>query len=59
MFEDGLRAFAEELDRTRELCAQLLEGSPAGQESAARAFKDLVRPREALFRFSPMRTVMP
>lgn len=49
VFAQGVAAFAEELARTREM---------AGQASAQWAFDDLVRPREALFRFSAVRAVM-
>lgn len=49
VFAQGVTAFAEELARTRDM---------AGQASAQGVFDDLVRPREALFRFSAVRAVM-
>ena len=49
VFAQGVAAFSEELTRTREM---------AGQASAQWVFDDLVRPREALFRFSAVRAVM-
>ena len=50
VFAQGVAAFSEELARTREM---------AGQESSAQwVFDDLVRPREALFRFSAVRAVV-
>ena len=49
VFAQGVAAFSEELARTRDM---------AGQESAQRVFDDLLRPREALFRFSGVRAVM-
>lgn len=54
VFAEGTRAFREELERTRELAS----GGMAGQVPAQRVFEDLVRPREALFRFSAVRAVM-
>ncbi len=57
VFAEGVRAFNEELQRTRALTADML-GDGLGQTSAARVFEDLVRPREALFRFSSVRAVM-
>lgn len=49
VFAQGVVAFAEELARTRDL---------AVLGSAPWVFDDLVRPREALFRFSAVRAVM-
>ena len=49
VFAQGVTAFSEELARTRDM---------AGQASAQWVFDDLVRPREALFRFSAVRAVM-
>jgi len=49
VFAQGAAAFSEELARTRDM---------AGQASAQWVFDDLVRPREALFRFSAVRAVM-
>jgi len=49
VFAQGVAAFSEELARTRDM---------AGQTSAQSVFDDLVRPREALFRFSAVRAVM-
>ena len=57
VFGEGVRAFNEELVRTRDLCREL-GTAPTSQASAQRVFEDLVRPREALFRFSPVRAVM-
>ncbi len=49
VFARSVAAFAEELTRTKAM---------AGQASAQWVFDDLVRPREALFRFSAVRAVM-
>lgn len=57
-FAEGVRAFNEELVRTRETAGKLAGGGALGQVSAERVFEDLVRPREALFRFSSVRAVM-
>jgi hypothetical protein len=58
VFAEGVRAFNEELVRTRETAGKLAGGGALGQVSAERVFEDLVRPREALFRFSSVRAVM-
>jgi hypothetical protein len=58
VYAEGVRAFKDELDRTRNMAAELVSGGPPGQASAQRLFDDLVRPREALFRFSSVRVVM-
>lgn len=58
VFAEGVRAFQEELARTRDMVGGLGEGGALGQMSAQRVFEDLVRPREALFRFSAVRAVM-
>lgn len=58
VFAEGVRAFKDELARTREMAEQLASGGPQGHMAAQRLFDDLVRPREALFRFSSVRAVM-
>lgn len=58
VFAEGVRAFKEELARTRDMAGKLIGGEELGQTSAQRMFEDLVRPREALFRFSSVRAVM-
>lgn len=58
VFAEGVRAFNAELVRTKAMIDELLQGGGAGQATAARVFEDLVRPREALFRFSSVRAVM-
>lgn len=58
VFAEGVRAFKDELARTREMANQLASGGPQGRMAAQRLFDDLVRPREALFRFSSVRAVM-
>lgn len=58
VFAEGVRAFSDELLRTKLLIDELLDGGTLGHASAARVFDDLVRPREALFRFSSVRAVM-
>lgn len=55
VFGEGVRAFSEELVRTRDMCRDLLA---AGPTSAQQIFEDLVRHREALFRFSPVRAIL-
>ncbi len=57
IFGDGIRAFEEELIRTREQAKALLEQG-AGPTAAQWLFDDVVRTREALFRFSTVRAVM-
>lgn len=57
IFGEGMRAFEEELIRTREQARVLIEGG-AGTTAAQRLFDDMVRTREALFRFSTVRAVM-
>lgn len=57
VFGDGVRAFEEELVRTREHAMALLERG-AGHAAVQQLFEDVVRPREALFRFSTVRAVM-
>lgn len=58
VFAEGVRAFQEELARTRDMANDRITGGPLGQISAQRLFDDLIRPREALFRFSTVRAVM-
>jgi hypothetical protein len=58
VFAEGVRAFQEELARTRDMVGTLADGGGTGQNAALRVFEDLVRPREALFRFSSVRAVM-
>ncbi len=58
VFAEGVRAFEEELARTRDMIGTLADGGGTGQNAALRVFEDLVRPREALFRFSAIRAVM-
>lgn len=58
VFTQGMRAFQEELARTRDMAGNLAGGEEFGQVSVQRMFEDLVRPREALFRFSSIRAVM-
>ncbi len=58
VFAEGVRAFNEELVRTRDTAGKLAGGGALGQVSAERVFEDLVRPREVLFRFSSVRAVM-
>lgn len=58
VFAEGVRAFQEELARTRDMVGQFADGGASGQGLAQRVFEDLVRPREALFRFSTVRAVM-
>ena len=58
VFAQGVAAFTEELARTREMAAPWLGSGAQGKEAAQRVFDDLVRPREALFRFSGVRAVM-
>jgi hypothetical protein len=58
VFAEGVRAFQEELARTREMVGRFADGGASGQGLAQRVFDDLVRPREALFRFSTVRAVM-
>lgn len=58
VFAEGVRAFQTELDRTRELLAERLMGGTQGRVMAQALFDDLVRPREALFRFSGVRAVL-
>lgn len=58
IFAEGARAFDEELLRTGELIGRLVDGGSSGEAAATRVFDDLVRPREALFRFSAPRAVM-
>lgn len=58
VFAEGVRAFQEELVRTRDTAGKLSDGGALAQVSAQRVFEDLVRPREALFRFSTVRAVM-
>lgn len=58
VFVQGMRAFKEELVRTRDMAGKLTGGEESGQSSAQRMFEDLIRPREALFRFSTVRAVM-
>lgn len=57
VFAEGIRAFEEELIRTREQAKALLEKG-AGPTAAQWLFDDVVRTREALFRFSTVRAVM-
>lgn len=58
VFAEGIRAFEEELVRTREMAMEALQQGSLGQASAQSFFDDLVRPREAIFRFSDIRAVM-
>jgi hypothetical protein len=58
VFAEGVRAFNEELVRTRDMVGMQVNGGGLGQYSAQRLFDDLVQPREALFRFSAVRAVM-
>jgi hypothetical protein len=60
IFGDGIRAFEEELIRTRNQVKTLLDGGAGAlaMVSAQRLFEDVVRTREALFRFSTVRAVM-
>ncbi len=58
VFVEGVRAFQEELARTREMAVEVLQQDLLGPTSAQNLFDDLVRPREALFRFSDIRAVM-
>ncbi|MEZ5615069.1 MAG: DUF3037 domain-containing protein [Rhodocyclaceae bacterium] len=57
VFSEGIRDFGEELQRTRALAMDML-GDSRGQTKAAAVFEDLVRPREALFRFSSIRAIV-
>jgi len=57
VFGDGIRAFEEELLRTRTQSKALFEKGD-GQTAVQRLFEDVIRPREALFRFSTVRAVM-
>ena len=54
---EGIRACGEELQRTRALAMGMF-GDNRGQAAAAGVFEDLVRPREALFRFSSIRAIV-
>lgn len=58
VFAEGVRAFEDELTRTRDTVGKLAGGGGLGQHSAHTVFEDLIRPREALFRFSAVRAVM-
>lgn len=58
VFAQGVAAFQDELKRTRDMVRQMLEQGVWGQATAQQLFDDLVRPREALFRFSNVRAVM-
>lgn len=58
VFGEGVHALRDELSRTRDMMRALMAGGPHGQASAQRTFDDLVRPREALFRFSSVRVLM-
>lgn len=58
VFAQGALAFEEELMRSRDLMAKSLGQRAVGQAGAAPLFDELIRPREALFHFSPMRAVM-
>jgi len=59
VFGEGVRAFTEELERTRDAATRLFfSGAPSAHGAAERLFDDLVQPREALFRFSAVRAVM-
>ena len=58
VFGEGVRAFQEELARTRDMVGHSADGGATGQGLGQRVFEDLVRPREALFRFSTVRAVM-
>jgi hypothetical protein len=58
VFAEGVRAFNDELVRTRDMVNKQVGGGGLGQYSAQRLFDDLVQPREALFRFSAVRAVM-
>lgn len=58
VFVEGVRAFDEELKRTCELATRLLDDGASGEAAAMRLFDDIIRPREALFRFSAPRAVM-
>lgn len=57
VFGDGIRAFEEELIRVRIQAKALFERGE-GQTAVQWLFEDVVRPREALFRFSTVRAVM-
>lgn len=58
VFAEGVRAFEEELVRARDMVGGLAGAGALGQYSAQTVFEDLIRPREALFRFSTERAVM-
>ena len=58
VFAEGMRAFQDELVRTRDRVGKLAGGGGLGQYSADSIFEDLIRPREGLFRFSAVRAVM-
>lgn len=58
VFGEGARAFQEELVRTRDMIGKRAAIEGLWQISAQRVFDDLIRPREALFRFSPIRAAM-
>lgn len=58
VFAQGRLALEEELIRTREMAAQWFGAAPTQQLGGLALFDDLIRPREALFRFSPKRVVM-
>jgi hypothetical protein len=58
VFAEGMRAFQDELVRTRDRVGKLAGGGGLGQYSADTIFEDLIRPREGLFRFSAVRAVM-
>ncbi len=58
VFAEGVRAFQDELIRTRDRVGKLSGGGGLGQYSANSIFEDLIRPREGLFRFSAVRAVM-
>lgn len=58
VFAQGVAAFSEELARTRDMAVPWLAGGEQRLDGAQRIFDDLVRPREALFRFSSVRAVM-
>jgi hypothetical protein len=57
VFSIGVRTFDDELLRIRDQ-AEALFASGTGQSTVWRLFDDVVRPREALFRFSSVRAVM-
>lgn len=58
VFAQGVADFSEELARTRDMALPSFGRGEQGQDGVQRVFDDLVRPREALFRFSSVRAVM-